>query len=382
MITRLIQNSSISNDLKKISEKVIAMQRITFDEGVMLYKDADLSLLSVLANIVRENKNGLYTYFIKNIHIEPTNICVHKCRFCSYSRKAGEAGSWELSIEEIIDKVTVAINKGISEIHIVGGVHPDRDIAYYSRMIEEVRKAAPTAHIKAFTAIELDYMFKKSRKTYHEGFEILRKAGLNSIPGGGAEIFHEEIRKQICDSKSGGDIWLKIHEAAHNCSIPSNATMLYGHIENYSHRIDHLNKLRELQDTTGLFNAFIPLKYRNKNNEMSDLKEVSIIEDLRNYAVCRIFLDNFAHIKAYWPMIGKATTQLALSFGVDDIDGTIEDSTKIYSMAGVEDQSPAMTTDDLHELILAAKKIPAERDSLYNIVKATVISQLSIVNCQ
>ena len=370
MLTQLIQNSSISNDLKQISEKVIKLQRLTLDEGLMLYEKADLSLLALLANFVREKKNGLYTYYIKNIHIEPTNICVHKCRFCSYSRKAGEAGSWELSIEEIIEKVVAATDKGITEIHIVGGVHPDRDIAYYSMMIGEVRKVAPSSHIKAFTAVELDYMFKKSGKTYAEGFEILKKAGLNSIPGGGAEIFHEDIRRQICDTKSGGITWLKIHEAAHHCGIPSNATMLYGHIEKYIHRIDHLNKLRELQDSTGLFNAFIPLKYRNKNNEMSDLKEVSIIEDLRNYAVCRIFLDNFAHIKAYWPMIGKATTQLALSFGVDDIDGTIEDSTRIYSMAGVEDQSPAMTTDDLHELIIAAKKIPAERDSLYNIVNS------------
>jgi len=368
MIANLILKSSLSNDLKKIAEKVFSSQRITVDEGLMLYENADLSLLAVLADFVRDKKNGSYTYYIKNIHIEPTNICVHKCRFCSYSRKAGEAGSWELSIEEITGKVKSALEKGVSEIHIVGGVHPDRDLSYYAQMIREVRKAAPATHIKAFTAVELDYMFKKAGKTYSEGFAILKEAGLNSIPGGGAEIFHEEIRSQICETKSGGETWLKIHEAAHRGGIPSNATMLYGHIENYSHRIDHLNRLRELQDTTGLFNAFIPLKYRNKNNEMSALKEVSIIEDLRNYAVCRIFLDNFTHLKAYWPMIGKATTQLALSFGVDDIDGTIEDSTRIYSMAGVEDQSPAMTTQDLHEIIIGAKRVPAERDGVYNIV--------------
>jgi aminodeoxyfutalosine synthase len=369
MIDKLIQKSSIGSDLKKIAKKVFSSQRITIEEGLMLYETADLSFLAILANYVREKKNGQYTYFIKNIHIEPTNICVHKCRFCSYSRKAGEAGSWEHSIEEIIEKVKAAIEKGISEIHIVGGVHPDRDLAYYARMISEVRKIAPGIHIKAFTAVELDYMFKKAGMNYREGFEILKDAGLNSIPGGGAEIFQEEIRSQICETKSGGDIWLKIHEAAHHGGIPSNATMLYGHIENYSHRIDHLNRLRELQDRTGLFNAFIPLKYRNKNNEMSELKEVSIIEDLCNYAVCRIFLDNFTHLKAYWPMIGKATTQLALSFGVDDIDGTIEDSTRIYSMAGVEDQSPLMTSEELHEIIISAKRIPAERDALYNILK-------------
>lgn len=368
MLSALIQKSSISHDLKRIAEKVYSTERITVDEGLTLFERADLSLLALLADFVRVKKNGQSTYFIKNIHIEPTNICIHKCRFCSYSRKAGEEGSWELSIEEIIDQVGSAIEKGISEIHIVGGVHPDRDLSYYAGLISEVRKVAAGTHIKAFTAVELDHMFKKSGKSYNEGFEILKEAGLDSIPGGGAEIFNEEIRSQICETKSGSAIWLKIHEAAHRCSIPSNATMLYGHIENYSHRIDHLNRLRELQDMTGGFNAFIPLKYRNKNNELSSLKEVSITEDLRNYAVCRIFLDNFTHLKAYWPMIGKATTQLALSFGVDDIDGTIEDSTRIYSMAGVEDQSPAMTSEELHEIIIGAKRIPAERDGLYNIL--------------
>jgi aminodeoxyfutalosine synthase len=271
-----------------------------------------------------------------------------------------------MSVEEISEKVKAAAEKGILEIHIVGGVHPDRDLSYYAGLISEVRRVAPFAHIKAFTAIELDYMFEKSGKSYKEGFEILKKAGLNSIPGGGAEIFSEEIRKQICGNKSTGNTWLKIHETAHLCGIPSNATMLYGHVENYGHRIDHLNRLRELQDSTKMFNAFIPLKYRNKNNELSLLKEVSVIEDLRNYAVCRIFLDNFPHIKAYWPMIGKATTQLSLSFGVDDIDGTIEDSTRIYSMAGVEDQNPVLTKTEMIELIKSARRKPVERDSLYN----------------
>jgi aminodeoxyfutalosine synthase len=369
MLSRLVQKLSLSNEIKSIADKVFSLQRITRDEGLMLYEKADLSFLAILADFVRESKNGRYTYYNKNIHIEPTNICVHKCRFCSYSRKAGEVGSWELSLQEIINKVILVLEKGIIEIHIVGGVHPDKDLFYYAQMISEVKKVAPGIHIKAFTAVELDYMFKKSGKTYKEGFNILKKAGLDSIPGGGAEIFDKDIRSQICDTKSGGEVWLKIHEAAHNCGIPSNATMLYGHIENYSHRIDHLNRLRELQDQTGMFNAFIPLKYRNKNNEMSSIKEVSIVEDLKNYAVCRIFLDNFPHLKAYWPMIGKATTQLTLSFGVDDIDGTIEDSTSIYSMAGAEDQRPLMDEEELHQIIIGAKRIPAERDSLYNILK-------------
>lgn len=373
MINNLVFKSSVSDDLKKITEKVLSSGRISAEEGIMLYEKAELSLLALMADHIREKKNGNYTYYIKNIHIEPTNICVYKCRFCSYSRKAGEAGSWEMSIEEIVEKVKAAIQKGVSEIHIVGGVHPDRDLSYYTKVIREVKKAAAGKHIKAFTAIELDYMFNKSGKSYREGFYILKEAGLNSIPGGGAEIFSEEIRRQICpptgqagENKPAGETWLKIHEVAHNCGIPSNATMLYGHIENYRHRIDHMEKLRELQDRTGMFNAFIPLKYRNKNNELSSLKETSITEDLRNYAVSRIFLDSFGHIKAYWPMIGKATTRLSLSFGVDDIDGTIEDSTRIYSMAGVEEQRPAMNLEELHDLIVDAKRIPVERDSLYN----------------
>jgi len=366
MLDKLIHESAISEDLKIIAKKVFSFQRISPDEGLLLFENADLSLLAILADFVRQNKNGNNTFFIKNLHIEPTNICVYKCRFCSYSRKAGEQDSWEMSIEDIKAKVKSAAEKGISEIHIVGGVHPDRDLNYYADLISEVRKVSPNAHIKAFTAIELDYMFKKSGKSNKEGFEILKEAGLNSIPGGGAEIFSEDVRQQICGNKSTGKTWLDIHETAHHCGIPSNATMLYGHIENYKHRIDHLNRLRELQDKTKMFNAFIPLKYRNKNNELSLLNEVSVVEDLRNYAVCRIFLDNFPHIKAYWPMIGKATTQLSLSFGVDDIDGTIEDSTRIYSMAGVEDKNPALTKTEMIELIKSARREPVERDSLYN----------------
>ncbi|HNW96957.1 MAG TPA: aminofutalosine synthase MqnE [Bacteroidales bacterium] len=365
----VINNSLHDNQLKIIADKVFSSQRINTEEGLLLYEKADLGFLGLLADFIRKKKNGDNTYFIKNIHIEPTNICIYNCRFCSYSRKAGEPGSWEMSIVEILQKIKSALSKKISEIHIVGGVHPDKDLDYYSNLISKIREIAPNIHIKAFTAIELDYMFSKSGKTYIEGFEILKKSGLNSIPGGGAEIFSEEIRNQICENKSAGTTWLKIHEAAHNCGIPSNATMLYGHIENYSHRIAHLDKLRELQDKTNLFNAFIPLKYRNKNNKLNLPQEISVTEDLRNYAVCRIFLDNFPHLKAYWPMIGKATTQLSLSFGVDDIDGTIEDSTKIYSMAGVEDKNPTLTKDEMIKIISDAKKIPVERDSLYNPIK-------------
>lgn len=369
MIKEIISLSSSEKVIKKISGKIFSSERISPEEGIILFKKADLSLLAVLADHVRKIKNGNNVYYIRNIHVEPSNICIYKCRFCSYSRSKNEKGSWELSLDKILDNIAKAIKKGISEVHITGGVHPEKDLAYYENFIRSVRNISGKIHIKAFTAIELEYMFHKSGVTYKEGFEILKKAGLNSIPGGGAEIFDKEIRKEICKKKPDGNTWLAIHEAAHHCGIPSNATMLYGHLENYSHRIAHLEKLRQLQDKTKMFNAFIPLKFRNKNNKLNKIPETSVTEDLENYAVCRIYLDNFPHIKAYWPMIGKQTTQLSLSFGVDDIDGTIEDSTKIYSMAGVEDQHPSMNENELQELVLQAKRTSVERDSLYNPVK-------------
>lgn len=369
LLEKLISNSSITADLKMVAAKICSLQRINENEGLLLYEKADLSFLAILADFIQKKKNQDHVYFIKNIHLEPTNICIHNCKFCSYSRKKGEKGSWEMSINEIKEKVKSSVEKNISEIHIVGGVHPERDLFYYTNLISEVCKQAPNAHIKAFTAVELDYMFSKANMSVHEGFEMLKKAGLNSIPGGGAEIFSDDIRKKICSSKSNAETWLRIHETAHQCGIVSNATMLYGHIETYSHRVDHLSRLRLLQDRTNLFNAFIPLKYRNKNNDLRLPEEVPVTEDLRNYAICRIFLDNFPHIKAYWPMIGKATTQLSLSFGVDDIDGTIEDSTKIYTMAGVEEKNPVLTVSEMIQLIKNARKIPVERDSWYHSIE-------------
>ncbi|MGB4884820.1 MAG: aminofutalosine synthase MqnE, partial [Ferruginibacter sp.] len=224
-------------------------------------------------------------------------------------------------------------------------------------------------HIKAFTAVELDYMFRKAKLNVEEGMKALKEAGLQSLPGGGAEIFHEEIRNKICEDKVSGEGWLKIHEAAHLLGIPSNASMLYGHIEKYEHRIDHMKKLRALQDKTKGFNTFIPLKFRNANNDMSHVPESTVAEDMRMYAIARIYLDNFPHIKAYWPMLGRQNAQLSLSFGVNDIDGTIDDSTKIYSMAGSEEQSPSMTTEELVTLIKQAKRQPVERGTLYDVIK-------------
>lgn len=356
-------------DLRLLADKVTGNIRITPDDGLLLYEKADLALLGVLAGIVRRKNNGNIAYFNHNFHIEPTNICIYNCRFCSYHKPEGDPESWEYSHEEMLDIVKRFDNKNVTEVHIVGGVHPSHDLHYWGSLIKKIKEHRNTLHVKAFSAIELDYMITKAGYTIEEGLTLLKSYGLNSIPGGGAEIFDEKLRKMICDEKSSSEQWLKIHETAHRLGIPSNATMLYGHIESYIDRIDHMERLRSLQDKTGGFNAFIPLKYKKSNNSMSYLGEVNIMEDLRNYAVSRIYLDNFPHIKAYWPMIGKESAGLSLAFGVDDMDGTIDDTTRIYSMAGSKEENPSMSTEDICQLIRQAGCIPVERDSLYNPVK-------------
>ncbi len=358
----------LSPELRTIAEKVFNQTRLSIDDAIVLYEKGSLSFLGILADYINTQKNGSNVYFNRNFHIEPTNICIYKCKFCAYSRKKGEADSWEYTIDDIAEKVSAYKDRAVTEVHIVGGVHPDRDIHFYGKMIERIKAILPNIHIKAFTAVELDYMFKKSDLSYSEGFEVLKKYGLNSIPGGGAEIFDTEIRTQLCHEKSTGEKWLSIHQKAHECGLQSNATMLYGHIETFRHRAEHMDKLRNLQDSTKGFNAFIPLKFRKNNNFLSHLDETTILEDLRNYAVCRLFLDNFQHLKAYWPMIGKDVAQIALSFGVDDIDGTIDDSTKIYTMAGVK-QNNALSIEQLVAMVKQSNKIPIERDTLYNVVK-------------
>lgn len=353
--------------LREISEKALEGKRITAREGNILFSMADLPLLGLLSGINRRRYNGNYAFFNRNFHIEPTNICIHNCLFCSYHKKEGEPESWDHSHETMIEMVRRFGENDVTEVHITGGVHPEHDIVYYGELLKKIRKERPSLHIKAFSAVELDIMISKAGMEVQEGLTYLRECGLDSIPGGGAEIFDTELRKRICADKSSSDKWLYIHETAHKMGICSNATMLYGHLESYSHRISHMERLRDLQDRTGGFKAFIPLKFRKANNRMDYLGEVSLTEDLRNYAVARIFLDNIPHIKAYWPMTGKETAQLSLSFGTDDLDGTIEDSTRIYSMAGAEDKNPAMTTDEICTLIRQAGFEPAERDSCYNL---------------
>lgn len=361
---------SADEQIKNISKKVFDGERISDEDAIYLFNHGELSTLGVLANHVREKKNGKYTYFNRNFHIEPTNLCVFSCKFCSYSQeyKHKEAG-WEMTIDQMLDKVKAYDGVPITEVHIVGGVHPKMDATFFGELLSQIKNHRPDLHIKAFTAVELDYMFRKAKMSTKEGMEYLISKGLNSIPGGGAEIFDEATRLEIAGDKCDSAKWLEIHQTAHECGIRSNCTMLYGHIETYAHRVDHMRRLRELQDKTKGFQTFIPLKFRNSDNDMSHVPEVSLIEDLKVYAIARIYLDNFDHVKAYWPMLGRSSAQLTQSFGVDDLDGTIDDSTKIYSMAGSEEQNPTLSTDELIDLIRQAGRTPVERDTLYNTIK-------------
>ena len=361
---------SLPKELSNIQDKIYSGERITDEEGLTLFEKGSLPFLGSLANYIREKKHGDITYFNRNFHIEPTNVCVFTCNFCSYSRLyAHREEGWELSAEQMLHMVKKYDGQPVTEVHIVGGVHPKMNLQFFADVLKQIKQHRPELHIKGFTAVELDYMFRKAKMTNEEGLAYLKNAGLDSLPGGGAEIFHSEIREKICADKVNSEGWLKIHEAAHKLGMHSNATMLYGHIENYYHRIDHMSRLRKLQDKTGGFNTFIPLKFRNKDNDMSYVNESSIVEDMKMYSVARIYMDNFPHLKAYWPMLGRQNAQLSLSFGVNDIDGTIDDTTKIYSMAGAEEQNPSMTTGELVALIKQVKRKPVERGTLYNVIK-------------
>ncbi|MCE2675407.1 MAG: aminofutalosine synthase MqnE [Sediminibacterium sp.] len=358
------------NLLQKIGNKVIHNERISFEEGVYLFEKASLPYVGALANWKRESLHGDITYFNKNFHIEPTNVCVFSCKFCSYSKLyAHKEEGWELTIDQMMDIVKSYDGKPVTEVHIVGGVHPKLTLEFFINLLKAIKAHRPELHIKGFTPVELDYMFRKANLSTEEGMKRAHEAGLDSLPGGGAEIFHPDIRNIICADKATGDEWLHIHRTAHNLGMHSNATLLYGHIEKAEHRIDHMERLRQLQDETKGFNTFIPLKFRNKDNDMHDVPESTMANDLKMYAISRLYLDNFPHVKAYWPMLGREIAQLTLSYGVNDIDGTIDDTTKIYSMAGSEEQNPVMTTEELVRLIKQAHRKPVERGTLYNVIQ-------------
>jgi len=335
-----------------------------------LFEKASLPYVGALANWKRESLHGDTTYFNKNFHIEPTNICVFSCKFCSYSKLyAHKEDGWELTIDQMMDIVKSYDGKPVTEVHIVGGVHPKLTLDFFITLLRAIKAHRPELHIKGFTPVELDYMFRKAKLSVEEGMKLAHEAGLDSLPGGGAEIFHPDIRNIICADKATAEDWLHIHKTAHQLGMHSNATLLYGHIEKAIHRIDHMERLRQLQDETKGFNTFIPLKFRNKDNDMHDIPESTMSNDLKMYAISRLYLDNFPHIKAYWPMLGRSLAQLTLSYGVNDIDGTIDDTTKIYSMAGSEEQNPAMTTEELVRLIKQAHRKPVERGTLYNVIQ-------------
>ena len=367
---QVIVNAQADPILKTIGQKIIQNERINFEEGVALFEKSSLPYVGALANWKRNELHGDITYFNRNFHIEPTNVCVFSCKFCSYSKLyAHKEEGWELTIDQMMDIVRSYDGKPVTEVHIVGGVHPKLTLAFFLDLMRAIKAHRPELHIKAFTPVELDYMFRKAKVSIQEGMRLAHEAGLDSLPGGGAEIFHPDVRTIICDDKVDANGWLEIHQTAHELGMHSNATLLYGHIEKYEHRVDHMERLRQLQDKTKGFNTFIPLKFRNKDNAMHDVPESTMLEDLKMYAISRLYLDNFPHVKAYWPMLGRQVAQLTLSYGVNDIDGTIDDTTKIYSMAGSEEQNPAMTTLELVRLIKQAKRTPIERGTLYNVIQ-------------
>ena len=351
---------------EEIAARVSAGERLTAEDALILWQNAPLWRLGELAVAKKREVSGDKVFYNRNFHLEPTNVCLFNCKFCSFRRPRGSEGAWEWTMEQMEEQVRRYEGTGVTEVHIVGGVHPDHNLDYYCELIRRVKTILPNVAVKAYTAIELSYMIRKAGLSTREGLQQLIDAGMDAIPGGGAEIFDEEVRSRICPDKGSTAEWFDVHRTAHHLGIKTNATMLYGHIESVEHRIDHLMRLRELQDATGGINAFIPLKYRNLNNSMSEIGEVPITDDLRTLAMSRLILDNVPHIKAYWVMYGKQTTEMALAFGADDVDGTIDDSTKIYSMAGAEDQRPKMSVEDMHRMVTRAGFRAVERDTHYN----------------
>lgn len=353
--------------INQIADSLRRGERLSTIDAIRLWREAPLWLLGELAVERKRQASGDEVYYNRNIHLEPSNICLFNCEFCSFRRREGDPDAWTMSLDDVEARAREMHGSDITEVHIVGGVHPKHDLETYCAMIRRVKGALPNVAIKAYTAVEILYMIRRAGISIVEGLRRLKEAGMEAIPGGGAEIFDEELRAKICPDKCSSEEWLAVHRAAHNMDIPTNCTMLYGHIETIEQRVDHLDRLRRLQDEAPGFDAFIPLKYRSRNNRMSEIGECSVEEDMRMIAMSRIFLDNIPHIKAYWVAYGKPTTELALAFGADDIDGTIDDSTKIYSMAGA-DEKPSMSVAELEDLVRGAGFVPIERDTHYNAV--------------
>lgn len=354
--------------IKIIENKIDSLEKLSFDELMYLYEVLELSELSALSHRVRAKINGNKVFYIKNFHIEPSNICVHRCEFCSFRRESSsDEGAWSMSIDQVKEYCLEKYSPGTSEVHIVGSVHPEKDFGYYNQIVKTVRETLPSeVSIKAYSAIEILDMAASCNKEIDHDYSLeniryvlseLKGSGLKAIPGGGAEILDDKIREKICPDKPMSEHWLNVHREAHKMGISSNATMLFGHIETREDRVRHLLRIRDLQEETSGFNAFIPLKYHLDNNiaaEKYGIAEISDMEILRTFAISRLALNNIPHIKAYWPMLGIELTELSLLFGADDIDGTINDSTKIYSLAGACEQSPQMTVSQLEKIAESA----------------------------
>ncbi len=358
---------SQSDPLDAIRERVEAGRRLSFDDGLALEASNDLFTLGTLANLVRERTNGNFAYYNVNTHINPTNVCVYTCDFCAFRADLGEDRAYVMDRDQIVERARQAEARGATELHIVGGLHHKLPFGYYVDVVRWIKETAPGIHIKAYTAVEIEFFSKIARRSVEDVLRELIEAGLGSLPGGGAEIFHPEVRERICGAKASTESWLNIHRTAHRLGLHSNATMLYGHIDRPEHRIDHLVRLRELQDETGGFQTFIPLAFHPDNSQMAHLPKPSGIMDLKVMALSRLMLDNFPHIKAYWVMLGLKTAQIALSFGADDLDGTVVHE-KIYHEAGAETPQE-VTVAEIRRLITEAGRVPVERDTLYHRVE-------------
>ncbi|KAF0235905.1 MAG: radical SAM protein [bacterium] len=362
---------SDKNNLMDIEEKVLASERLSFEDGVKLFETEDLPALGRIANTVRRRRHKNVTYYNMNRHLNPTNVCYWDCTFCAFYRKPGQEGAYTFTPEQCVEMAGQAYNAGATEVHIVGGLHPHLKFDYYLDVLSSIKRTYPSLHLKAFTMVEIDHFKRITHTSDEEVIARLREAGLDSCPGGGAEILHEEIRKQICKHKTSSKRWIDLSRKVHQAGIRSNATMLYGHIENYSHRVDHLIRLRELQDETGGFQCFIPLAFHPKDTELSHLPGPSGVDSLKTVAVSRLMLDNFDHIKAYWVMLGKHLAQVALHYGANDMDGTVMEERITYA-AGQVSEREASRNEIVH-LIQEAGFQAVERDTLYNPIEAMMV---------
>jgi aminodeoxyfutalosine synthase len=357
-------------NLAEIEEKVLSGERLTFDDGVRLFESNEVARIGQLANLVRERVNGNRAYFVHNYRLYPTNICVYKCRFCAFRVSKGDERGYEIPAKKVVHELDRADLSGVTEFHIVGGIHPDWDFEEYLEFIRAVHEHSPHIHIKAWTGVEIDHFTHQTGQSIEWVLERMREAGLGSLPGGGAEIFNWETRRKICRTKCTGERWLEIHETAHNLGMKSNATMLYGHIETPEDKVDHMLRLREVQDRTGGFNTFIPLAFHPANTRLKHLPPSTGANDLKHIAIGRLLVDNIPHHKAYWVTETKEVAQAALSFGADDLDGTIVVDEEIIDAAGGSHVQGAMTKEQFAEMIREASREPFERDTLYNVVRA------------